>query len=71
MKKLIDINELSKNLSVPVRTIYEWTSMKVIPFYKVGRSVRFDGAEMDQWLKERKQEPCKFAEEYCGNDGDG
>jgi excisionase family DNA binding protein len=28
-----------------------------IPFYKIGRSVRFDPAEVDHWIAARKVEP--------------
>lgn len=64
MKKLISIEQLSDHLNIPVATIYSWTSMKVIPFYKIGRLVKFDEAEIDRWLEERKQSVCKFADEY-------
>lgn len=64
MKKLISIDELANNLGMSKETIYQWTSMKVIPFYKVGRLVRFDEQEIDSWLTERKQQVSKFADEY-------
>jgi len=64
MKKLITIDELASNLGIAKETIYQWTSMKVIPFYKIGRLVRFDEAEIDKWLTERKQQVSKFADEY-------
>ena len=66
MKKLISIKELSDHLGVAVETIYQWTSMKVIPFYKIGRLVRFDESEIDKWLAERKQQASKYAEKYWG-----
>ena len=64
MRKLIGIKELSKQLDIPVGTIYSWTSMKVIPFYKVGRLVKFEEAEIEKWLEQRKQSVSKFADEY-------
>jgi len=51
-------------LDIPVDTIYSWTSMKVIPFYKIGRLVKFDETEIEKWLEQRKQQVSKFAEEY-------
>ena len=64
MKKLISIKELSEHLGIPVESIYSWTAMKVIPFYKIGRLVRFDEAEIDKWLEQKKQQVCKYADEY-------
>jgi len=39
---LIDINELSKRLSIPKGTIYNWVYLPRIPYVKAGRSLRFD-----------------------------
>ena len=39
---LIDINELSKRLSIPKETIYNWVYLHRIPYVKAGRSMRFD-----------------------------
>lgn len=64
MKKLISIDELANNLGIAKETIYQWTSMEVIPFYKIGRLVRFDEAGIDKWLTERKQQVSKYADEY-------
>lgn len=33
------------------QTIYSWTSTRRIPFHKKGRSIMFDKAEIDEWLK--------------------
>jgi excisionase family DNA binding protein len=43
---LIDINELSKRLSVPRGTLYDWVYLHRIPFVKAGRSLRFDPDEV-------------------------
>jgi len=47
---LIDINELSRRISVPKGTLYNWVYLKRIPFVKAGRSLRFDPAEVIQSL---------------------
>lgn len=49
--QLIDINELSKRLSIPKGTIYNWVSQHRIPFIKAGRSLRFDVREVIQSLR--------------------
>ena len=47
---LIDINELSKRISVPKGTLYNWVYLHRIPFVKAGRSLRFDPDEVIQSL---------------------
>lgn len=49
-ESLIDINELSRVLSVPKGTLYNWVYLKRIPFIKAGRSLRFDAQEVIQSL---------------------
>ncbi len=43
---LIDIDELSRRLSIPKGTLYNWVYLKRIPFIKAGRSLRFDPDEV-------------------------
>ena len=49
---LIDINELSRRLSVAKGTLYNWVYLRRIPFVKVGRCVRFDYQEVLETLRE-------------------
>jgi len=49
--RLIDINELSQWLSIPRGTIYNLVYQHRIPFLKIGRSLRFDVAAIEQYLK--------------------
>ena len=53
-RKLIKIEDLSLYLDTPVATIYTWTHQKKIPHVKIGRSLRFDLAEIDLWVNERR-----------------
>lgn len=48
---LIDINELSRRLSVPRGTIYNWVYLRRIPFIKAGRCLRFDAQEVIRSLR--------------------
>jgi len=43
---LIDIKELSRRLSIPKGTLYNWVYLHRIPFVKAGRSLRFDPEEV-------------------------
>jgi excisionase family DNA binding protein len=47
---LIDINELSRRISVPKGTLYQWVYLRRIPFVKAGRSLRFDPAQVIESL---------------------
>ncbi|MFC1590580.1 helix-turn-helix domain-containing protein [Candidatus Omnitrophota bacterium] len=60
MKKLLSVPELAGYLNISKNTVYSWVYMKQIPYYKVGRLVRFDIKEIDQWLGEKKQEAYPF-----------
>jgi excisionase family DNA binding protein len=59
-KKYLTVRELSEYLGIPKHTIYSWTSMKRIPYVKIGRLLRFDKNKIDSWLKERSIEPLEF-----------
>jgi excisionase family DNA binding protein len=48
--RLIDIAELSRRLSVPKGTLYNWVYLRRIPFIKAGRSLRFNAEEVIQSL---------------------
>jgi excisionase family DNA binding protein len=47
---LIDINELSVQLSIKKGTLYNWVYLRRIPFVKAGRSLRFNLDEVIQSL---------------------
>lgn len=51
--RLLEIEEMSRFLGVSESTLYGWVNQKRIPFIKVGRLVRFNAEEIENWLKER------------------
>lgn len=53
-KLWLNVSELQAYLpSHPKRqTIYSWTSSRLIPFHKKGRSIMFDKNEIDAWLQD-------------------
>lgn len=56
-KKLLDIEGLSKYLSMPKATIYTWVSMRRIPaqaIVRLGRALRFDRIEIDRWVESQR-----------------
>ena len=57
---LMDIQQLSAKLSISVGTLYNWTSQKRIPYFKIGRKVLFDERCIDEWLEKSKVEIQDF-----------
>ncbi len=56
---LLTYQEASSRLAVPVDTLYGWVSEGRIPHVRLGpRTVRFETAELDAWLDERRFTPA-------------
>ena len=53
-QKLIDIGHISEHLGVKVNTVYSWVNQRKIPYVKVGRLIKFDLQDINQWIAERK-----------------
>ena len=43
---LLTIDELSRLLSIPKGTLYNWVYLRRIPFFKAGRCLRFNAHEV-------------------------
>ncbi len=54
--RCIGIKEAAEHLGVKVETLYAWIHRKQIPYYKVGRLVKFRNADIERWLNERRVE---------------
>lgn len=48
---LLNIEEISGYLGVSKQTIYDWVYKKEIPYHKVGRLLRFDLNEINEWIR--------------------
>ncbi len=48
------IDQLAQRLGITVRHVRRLVADKRVPYYKVGRLVRFDPAEITQWLQTRR-----------------
>ncbi len=51
------MNEAAEYLAVPVATLYTRVFYREIPFVKLGRSVRFDRADLDALIDLNKVHP--------------
>lgn len=54
---LIDVDAAADRLSVTPRFVRRLVNERRVPHYKVGKFIRFDIAELDQWLQERYVKP--------------
>ncbi len=53
--QLITATELAKRLSVPKVTVYSWVRRGVLPYVQIERAIRFDEAEIEEWVKTRRR----------------
>ena len=51
-RRLITIAELSALWSVPKATLYNWVNQGRLPYVKLGRSLRFDLVQIDQFREQ-------------------
>lgn len=56
MEKFIGIKEVSVCFGIKESTVYAWVHTRQIPFYKIGRLVKFKVADIEKWLEEKKVE---------------
>lgn len=54
IENMVGIVELSQYLGVKIATVYGWVHIRSIPYYKIGRLVKFRKSEIDLWLERRK-----------------
>lgn len=53
-KRFLDVKELSGYLGVKEGTLYVWVCYKKIPHVKMGKLVKFDLQEIENWLKTKR-----------------
>jgi len=50
------LDEVAQHLRIGKRTAYGWAKSGKLPAFKVGGTWRFDRADIDRWVDERKKE---------------
>ncbi len=63
MEKFITIDQLSELIQMSKSTIYHWTHIGFIPYYKFPKGIRFRLSEVENWIKKRRR---KGREIYAG-----
>ena len=53
-RRYFNINELSDYIGIPKGTLYVWACHKKIPYLKVGKLLKFDLREIEEWLKDKR-----------------
>jgi excisionase family DNA binding protein len=57
--KLVSVRELSEILDIKEKTLYHLVSEGKIPYYRIGKLVRFKRDEIDSWIESKKSIPLK------------
>lgn len=55
-----NIQQVSQYLQVKPKTIYNWAESGEIPYYKIGRLIRFKRTDIDAWVEGHRKEQNKF-----------
>jgi len=50
----LSVEEIAFHLGIKKDTAYKWVAKKRMPAHKVGRLLKFNKAEIDQWVKSGK-----------------
>ena len=53
-KRYLGIKEMAEYIGIHEGTLRVWTCHKKIPYVKIGRLVKFDLREIENWLKEKR-----------------
>jgi excisionase family DNA binding protein len=56
-RRLVTVNVAAQYLSVSVSTLYGWVYQRRIPFVKVGRALRFDIVDLDNFIEVSRIRP--------------
>ena len=49
-KRYVDIKQLSTYTSIPIKTLYEWTSVGKVPSIKIGRKLLYDLEDVNTFM---------------------
>lgn len=51
---MLNVSQLGDLLNVPQKTVRHWVYRREIPHYKIGRHLRFNSHEIQQWIAKRR-----------------
>lgn len=56
LSQLVGVKWVATRLGISRRAVYKLKDSRSLPFYQVGRRVRFAPAEIEDWIKKRRIE---------------
>lgn len=56
MNEILTIEQLSEYINIPKSCLYQKVMRRDIPFYRIGRLLRFKKSEIDEWLNDHRVE---------------
>lgn len=57
-RALLDVNQVADRMCVSPRFIRRLIEERRIPFCKLGKFVRFDPVDIDEWIEARRVDPA-------------
>jgi len=54
MERLINDKEVAGMLGIGLSTLQRWKAKRVIPFIKIGKTVKYSPSEIMAWLENQK-----------------
>lgn len=54
-KRYLGIEEASQYLGLTKGTLYVWVCQRRIPYLKIGKLLKFDIIEIENWLKDKRR----------------
>lgn len=60
LNNLLSVGEVAAMLGVKLETVYAWVHTRQIPYYKIGRLVKFKGKEIEAWIESKRVEAVEL-----------
>lgn len=58
-KQYLSARELAEFTGISVHTVYLWIQLRKIPYHKIGKMVRFNKLEIEDWLNAKRIGPVE------------
>ena len=58
-ERWLSVDEIAQHLGIKKDTVYKWARKRNIPSHKVGKLLKFQIKEVDQWVRAGKAAPTK------------
>ncbi len=60
MEKLLNISQAAEMLGIKPVTLRLWISLKKIPYYKIGKCIKFKPSEIEAFINATRVEPGPY-----------